>query len=152
MVIVEGMGDKPIQVRPVVYDSLADCGVAIIPENGRGFVWGLVAPRNIIAAWRATEILRCLKFINPNKDLAHSYYAGLRQPRDWMTQEVSVLIRRIGRSRYNEIMSLPVPDKIIKAILDSQSGESSFMLDTRPIKEEINAGTIKWRKEFSNIL
>ena len=60
MARVDGQGEEPIECTPVVYDTPSTCGVGVLFEDGRGQTWGLLSPRNLIAAWRGTEVLRRL--------------------------------------------------------------------------------------------
>ncbi|MEY2664828.1 MAG: hypothetical protein RIT04_636 [Candidatus Parcubacteria bacterium] len=148
MAQVEDRGDKPIRCTPVVYDENMNCGVAVLYENGGGQMWGLVTPRNLIAAWRATEVLRLLSVIESNT-LHASYYTALRNPHDSdIERSVIPMIEKIGRDAYDRIMSLPVPEAIIRLILDGQSQD--FRPSLYPITEEVAAGTITWRQEFAD--
>lgn len=140
----------------MVYDDPNNCGVGVSYGNNEGGeVWGLILPRNLIAAWRATEILRCLDAIEEGT-LASTYYTGLRgtpQGSD-LGRHVGPTIEKIGVVKYREIMSMPVPEEIIRAILDNQvlleNGKTNCLSspDLYPITQEVQAGTIAWREEF----
>jgi hypothetical protein len=111
-------------------------------------IWGLVSPRDLITAWRATEVLRYLNNIE-NGTLCAAYHTGRRNPsKSDLISYVKPMIEKIGRDTYNKIMSLPVPDEIIRGILDSQT-EEGLENDLDPIIDEVRAGTIKWQQEFS---
>ncbi|NTW89426.1 MAG: hypothetical protein HGB37_00745 [Candidatus Moranbacteria bacterium] len=141
-------GAEPVRLTPIVYDEDYNCGVGIVGPDGSGSVWGLVAPRDLVASWRATEILRKLSIIE-HGTLCASYYAGRRNPHESDRKRyVEPIIGIIGSETYDSIMAMPVPEQIIRAILDYQDAEFSPSL--YPITEEIKAGTIKWRQEFAD--
>lgn len=148
MARVAGRGDEPMKCIPVVYDEMAHCGVGVLCEDGHGQVWGPVTPRNLIAAWRGTEVLRHLDTIE-HGTLCAVYHTGVRNPHESdMKLYVKPTIAKIGRAAYDEIMAMPVPEQIIRAILDNQKDE--FAPDLYPITEEVRAGTIQWRQEFAD--
>ncbi len=150
MAHVDGMGDEAVECTPLVYDSFSNCGVAIRYPDGTGQVWGLVTPRNLITAWRGTEILRRLDRIE-NGTLSHSYETGKRNPHvSDMERVINPMIERIGRAAYDEIMTAPVPEEIIRAILDNQENEDVPAPGLWPIADEVRAGTIEWRQEFAD--
>lgn len=157
MARVTGKGDEPIECTPVVYDEMTNCGVGIFYEDGHGQVWGMVMPRNLISAWRGTEVLRHLNIIE-HGTLCAAYYTGLRNPHESdMKSHVEPTIAKIGREVYTEIMRMPVPESIIQAILagnedDSEVAEEGKLImkpDLYPITDEVRAGTIAWREEFA---
>ncbi|MDE1875169.1 MAG: hypothetical protein KGI79_00845 [Patescibacteria group bacterium] len=148
MARVSDRGDQPIKCVPVVYDADFNCGLGVIYEDGQGQVWGMVSPRNLIAAWRGTEVLRLLDVIE-HGTLHDAYHAGLRNPHESdLEQTVKPMIEKIGKKEHDRIMSAPVPGAIIRAILDNQNDE--FKPDLYPITDEVRAGTIQWRKEFAD--
>lgn len=143
---VIGCGEKPIKCTPVVYEDPGHCGVSLLYENGTGQIWGPMCPRNLIAAWRGTEVLRHLKEIDSGT-LCGAYHTGLRKPHESdLEKYVEPTVAKIGRPTYDAIMSLPVPEQIIQAILDNQGEE--FAPDLWPVTDEVRAGTIEWREEF----
>jgi hypothetical protein len=151
MARVEGRGNNKIECTPVVYDDPFDCGVGVYFNDGKdeGLVWGMMSPRNLIAAWRATEVLRRLDNIESGT-LCDAFYTGVRDPHSSdMESHVKPTIAKIGQKAYKEIMSLPVPEQIIRAITDNQ-GED-FPPSRYPVTEEVRAGTIKWRQEFATV-
>jgi hypothetical protein len=148
MARVAGKGDNPIQCTPVVYDEMSNCGIGVFYEDGQGQVWGMVTPRNLIATWRGTEVLRRLDTIE-HGTLCAAYYTGVRDPHESdMKSHVEPTIAKIGRGVYNAIMAMPVPDQIVRAILDNQ--EDDFAPALYPITDEVRAGTIQWRQEFAD--
>ncbi|MCX6787286.1 MAG: hypothetical protein NTY93_02040, partial [Candidatus Kaiserbacteria bacterium] len=133
---------------PVVYDEKLRCGVGILFEDSPGTYWGYVMPRNFIAAWRGTEVLRRLNVLK-DETLCYAFHAGLRNPCESdMESRVKPMIVQIGQKAYDEIMSLPVPEPIIRAILDNQKSDPPP--DLSPITDEVRAGTIQWRQEFAD--
>lgn len=147
MARVVGKGDEPIKCTPVVYDEMVNCGVGVFYEDGKGQVWGLMVPRNLIAAWRGTEVLRRLDTIE-HGTLAAAYYTGIRNPHlSEMKSYVEPTIAKIGRAAYEEIMAMPVPEEIVSAILLNQKDDCAPAL--YPITDEIRAGTIQWRHDFA---
>jgi len=144
------VGQGVIKCTPIVYEIDSSCGIGVLYEDSqKGQTWGLFSPRNIIAAWRGTEVLRHLDLIKDNT-LATAYYAGLRDPHDSDKKRyVEPMILNIGRGVYDKIMRMPVPEEIIRVILDNQGDE--FPPHLYPIAEEVRAGTIKWRKEFADV-
>lgn len=147
MAFVAGEGDTPIQCTPIVYDDEGHCGLGILYGDGRAEIWGMLIPRNLITAWRGTEILRRLDTIEYGT-LCHAYATGGRNPNE---QCVEPTIKKIGRVAYEDIMSMPVPEEIIRAILDNQKNQRHeyFAPSLCPISDEVRAGTIKWRQEFA---
>jgi len=151
MAIVQEKGEMPILCTPVVYEEPTNFGVGVFYENGGGSVWGLVKPRNMIAAWRGTEVLRRLGKIEFST-LCNAYYTGLRNPhKSDMKSRIEPMIQKIGRTTYDDIMAMKVPETIIRAILDNQKTEDEmFKPDLYPITDEVRAGTIEWRQEFAD--
>lgn len=149
LAIVPEKGESPILCTPVVYDEKFCFGTAILYKDGGGKAWGLIAPRDIIAAWRGTEVLRLLERIE-DETLTSVYYTGFRNPDQFdFKRYVIPMIKEIGQESYNKIMSMKVPEQIIRAILDNQDGDT-LSPDTYPITLELRAGTIEWRKEFAD--
>lgn len=148
---VLGRGDEPIKCTAVVYDEPYNCGVGIFFEDGHGQVWGLACPRNLIASWRATEILRRLDVIE-NGTLCNAWYTGCRDPHESdVDGHVAPTIAKIGQNAYDAIMAMPVPEQIIRAILDGQKQNNDGIAPSLyPITEEVRAGTVAWRQEFAD--
>ena len=145
-------GDELIECTPVVYDAPNLCGIAIFSEDGEIHAWGSIIPRDLITSWRATVIIRYLNEIEVDT-LCNVYYAGRRKvhPED-RRHYVEPIIAMIGKDTYEEIMAMPVPEKIIRAILDNQS--DPFPPSIFPITEEVRAGTIdwqEWKEEFTEL-
>lgn len=149
MARVDGKGDEPIKCTPVVYDEISKCGVGVFYEDGHdGQVWGMVIPRDLIAAWRGTEVLRRLNTIGFGT-LCAAYNTGVRDPHESdMELYVELTIAKIGRPAYDEIMAMLVPEQIVRAILDNQKDD--FAPDIYPITNEVRVGTIQWRQEFAD--
>lgn len=148
MARVSDRGDQPIQCTPVVYDAEFNCGVGVFYDDGKGQIWGMVSPRNLIAAWRGTEVLRLLDVVE-HGTLHNAYHTGLRNPHESdLDRTVKPMIEKIGREAYDRILSMPVPETIIRAIMDNQGEE--FKPDLYPITDEVRAGTIQWRQEFAD--
>lgn len=156
MAVVEGRGDNPVKCTPIVYDGRDpssafgnECGAGIIFEDGKKYSWGLWQPRDLITAWRATEVLRRLNVIKKH-DFCAAYYTGRRRVSNNDREKyVEPIIAKIGRQAHREIMSMPIPDEIIRAILDNQGQD--FSPSGWPITDEIAAGTIKWQEAFSRV-
>jgi len=148
MARVSDKGEEPIKCTPVVYDEMLSCGVGIFYEDGKGQAWGMMTPRNLIAAWRATEILRHFDSIE-HSSLSSAYHTGLRDPhKNDVESYVNPTIEKIGREAYDTIMSMPVPEEIIRAVLDNQ--QDDFPPALWPITQEVRVGTIQWRQEFAD--
>ena len=147
--LVKDEGDRAIKCTPVVYENQSKCGIGLFFENGLGKVWGPGSPRNLIAAWRGTEVLRLLDTIG-RCTLAEAYYTGIRNPGIINQESVDLTVRKIGQRAYDTIMRMSVPSVIVKAILDNQGkyGEYGRNLspDIYPIIEEMRAGTIQWKQ------
>lgn len=149
MARVFGKGDALIQCVPVVYNAELSCGVGILLPDDTLCKWGLHCPRDLIAAWRATEILRQLDTIEP-ETLCAAYYAGKRQPgKEDMDRLVKPITAKIGEWTRYTILAMPVPEKIIRAILDNQNNEK-LKPALWPIIDEVSEGAIGWRQEFSD--
>ncbi len=109
-------------------------------------ILGRTNERNFVASWRATEFLRRLSVIQKTT-LDNAYLAGFRgQKISAWRLPANPVVREVGHKAYREIMSLPVPEKIVNSILLCYNTglEPAFY----PIVEEVRAGTIKWRQEF----
>ncbi len=140
------LGNGSIVCTPVIINSESHCGIGVFNESGNGTVWGPVIPRNLITAWRGTEVLRHLDTIGFGT-LCNAYYTGGRNPRESdKKQYIDPIIEKIGQTVYDGIMILLVPEEIIRAILDNQSGQ--LKPNICEITDEVRAGTIKWRQEF----
>lgn len=143
-------GNALIECVPVVCscrDGL-DFGAGILLPNSKIWMWGLYAPRNLITAWRATEVLRCLNIIGRETLVAVNYTGERNVHGDDFERYVRPIISKIGKQTYNAIMAMPVPEEIVRVILDNQKGD--FSLDLWPIADEVSAGTIIWRQEFAD--
>ena len=142
---VQGKGDAPVQCTPIVFDDEAHCGVGIIVGN-EILRWGLFAPRDYVASWRAGEILRHLGHIDTSS-LRGAYYAASRRLND--TEEISCarpIVEKIGRPELTRIMSLSVPEEVVAIILKNR--RRNLKPNLYPLTEEIEAGTLAWRNEF----
>ena len=142
---------KMIELTPVVCDEqpFGNCGIGLMHHEIVLQMWGLGGPRDLITSWRATEIVRHFTVID-NYTLSKTFYAG-RRYKQWNNEEkkkyLDPVIVIIGQELYDKIMSMPIPEKIIRAILDNQ--DLDYCPDTFPIEDEIKAGTVKWRQEFT---
>ena len=147
--LVEGVAAAILEWEAVVWDDDMNCGIGLFPKGeNAGRVWGPAYPRDLITSWRGTEILCCLNVIEIGT-LSAAYFTGMRNPDSSdVERHVEPMIARIGRTKYDEIMSLPVPEEIIRAILDGQ--HSNLKPALRPITDEVRAGTIVWRQEFAD--
>ena len=105
-------------------------------------------PRDYIASWRAGEILSVLKHIN-SITVRGAYFAASRSLNNKEEQYYTApVIEGIGKENYNNVMSLPIPEKIIRVILDDRK-RNKLKPNLYPLTEEIEAGTLAWRDEFS---
>lgn len=147
MAYVTGKRDMAV-CAPVVYDSGSAHGVGIFLDDGSGVSWGFYFPRNLVTAWRATEVLRHFGILHRDSFYA-AYYTGSRNPnKSNRVTYVEPTIAKIGQAVYDEIMAMPVPECIIRAILDNHVEEDFYSPDLYPITDEVRAGTIQWRHEF----
>ena len=145
---VVSRGNELTTCVPVVYDVPDSCGVGIFYGDGSGHYWGFYFPRNLIAAWRATEVLRRLDPLCGDA-LCAAYYTGVRNPRKSdIVAYVEPTIAIIGQTAYDEIITMPVPESIIRSILDNHVRGDFYSPDLSPITDEVRAGTIQWRHEF----
>jgi hypothetical protein len=156
MAIVEGRGETPVKCIPVVWDGRdsgawgGSCGAGVLFEDGQKYVWGLDSPRDLITSWRATEILRRLKVIK-KREFCGAYYAASRYlSKDDRKTFAETVIAKIGNKTRNEILAMPVPETIIRAILDNQNDKPAP--DFFPIAEELKTGTLRWRPEFDKFM
>jgi hypothetical protein len=145
MARVEGKGDAIIKCIPVVCDEEWKYSVGIVFEDGTMRTWGPVWPRDLIASWRATEILCRLDTLEWDA-LRVAWHGGRRKPHKCEMAYVESTIAKIGRNAYDAIMSKPIPEMIIRAILDDQEYDPALY----PITYEAQAGTIEWRQEFAD--
>lgn len=132
---------------PVIFDDGVHCGVAIIVDN-EVFWWGMFAPRDYIASWRAGEILRSLGLVTQNT-VRGAFYAANRSLNNRKEERYTTpVIEEIGKERYDSIMSLKVPEEVVRVILDDRK-LLHLMPNLYPLTEEVEAGTLAWRNEFS---
>lgn len=147
---VAGEGRKPIKCTPVVCESWSSCGVGVLYNEGGGQFWGLFIPRNLIAAWRATEVLSLLDTIETGT-LCAAYYTGVRilNESDIETY-VNPIIAKIGQEAYNRVMAMAVPEQIIRAILDNQGwGKTSPSCHSLHIFRCVcRSSALFWRHNF----
>jgi len=148
MAVVEKEGEQPIKCYPVVYDVPFNCGVGVFYEIGDGSRWGMMSPRDLITAWRATEILQHITHIK-NGTLCSAYYAGQRNVHISNQHRVDEIISIIGKEKYYQIMAMPVPEEIIQAIIDRQKADIPPNVDS--ITDELRVGTVQWRPEFVDL-
>lgn len=135
-------------ITPVVFDG-HECGLGIIYGGGKERKsYGMITPRDLIAAWRGTEVLRCLCVIEEDT-LLKAYHTGSRFPL-WEDEVryINPIIEIIGQSTYRRIMNKPVSEAIIRFILDNQN-DDMFSPQLSGLTEEVGAGTIQWRSEFA---
>lgn len=135
------------EVAPFVYSNF-ESGVGI-KVGKEAIVWGLVIPQNLIAFWRATEILKQLEEID-NASLSYPYYTAIRNPSpsDYNTY-VKPTIEKIGAEEYQMIMSLAIPDSIIGSIISSQENDI-IGIETWPITDEVRAENLEWQDTFAD--
>lgn len=144
----DGKGGCPILCTPVIFDDRVRCGVGIITENNEVFQWGLFAPRDYIASWRAGEILRSLGLVT-QATIRGAFYAASRSLNSKDEQRYTAhVIEGIGREQYNRIMSLTIPNEVVRAILDDRK-HLYLKPNLYPLTEEVEAGTLAWRGEFT---
>lgn len=142
-------GNDPVLCTPIVFDDGVKCGVGVIVD-GEILRWGLFAPRDYVASWRAGEILRHFGHIDTSL-LRGAYYAASRSLNDVdATSYARPIIEKIGKEEHGKIMSLPIPEKVVDVILDGRKNEG-FKPNLYPLTEEVEAGTLTWRNEFSEV-
>lgn len=117
-------------------------------ESVTGRLWGLVMPHNLIACWRGMLILQEVGSFNEG-DLCNAYYAGQRNTHDSNKHRIDEITAKIGKSTYDAIMARPIPNDVVELIIKiADEGEPIALW---PITEEVEAGTLKWRKKFAQI-
>jgi hypothetical protein len=135
---------------PVISNDDGYCGVGVTYSTPNGdmetAVWGTVIPRNLIAGWRATLILPYLTRIG-NGTLSSCYYAACREPKGSDQKRADEMIAQIGIDTHKRIMATPIPEDLIRFIIDSQGDE--LEADIWPITAEVRAGTLEWYEAFS---
>jgi len=140
--------NEAVELTPVVYDAPDACGLAVLFPHGTMWQRGPMHPRDLVAGWRATEIIRHFKVVNKD-DLYDVYAAARRNPDLGFEEAAASVIAEIGRETYDEIMALPVPEEIIQIILDGQ--DDDWPPSPSSIEQEVRAGTIKWRQGFTKL-
>lgn len=81
--------------------------------------------------------------------LSSAYVTGRRNPHNSdRVAYVEPTIAKIGQAVYDEIMAMPVPECIIRSILDNHVRGDFYSPNLYPITDEVRAGTIQWRHEF----
>ncbi|MFA5925788.1 MAG: hypothetical protein WC831_02545 [Parcubacteria group bacterium] len=128
-----------------VMETETSCGVGIVIEDGSKFVMGPTLPRNLIAGFRASLMISRLNRFE-GADMWNAMDAGQRN--NSPSSFAQAIIEKIGQKAYEEIMATPVPEEIIRAMLDNQNAEDPP--DLWPITDEVRAGTIQWRQEFTD--
>ena len=140
--------NKTVELTPVVYDAPERCGLAVVSPDGEAWQRSQMFSHDLVACWRATEIIRHLNVVK-NDTLHDVYAAALRNPYPGFEEAAASVIAEIGSEIYDEIMALPVPEEIIQIILDGQDDDWPPSLWS--IECEVWAGTIKWRQEFTKL-
>lgn len=143
----DGKGDNLVLCTPVIFDDGVHCGIGVVVGN-EVLRWGLFAPRDYVASWRAGVILSALGVITP-ATVRGAFFAASRsintKEEEYYTTPV---IEGIGYETYNDIMSRVVPEDVVRAILDGRK-RLELMPNLYPLTEEVEAGTLAWREEFS---
>lgn len=141
---------KPTICTPVIFNDGIHCGVGIIANN-EILRYGLFAPCDYIASWRAGEILRRLKLVGQDT-LCGAYYAGNRSLVNSIDEEqdTKLVIEGIGKEQYHQVMSLPIPEEVVQVLVNDLRHQA-LKPDLYPLTEEVEAGTLPWREEFSAI-
>lgn len=142
---------EPKEVTPAVFNDIGERGIALLFNNGTVLVALCSHPHDMIAMWRTMEAVRHFDLIRlPLID--DVYLALTRLPEDEddrkkKEKSVKRLVAKIGRDRYDEIMSLPVPEQILRAILGHQ--KYGLAPDLVTIFNEVKAGNLEWREAFA---
>lgn len=125
-----------VKCTPVIYNDLSGCGTGIMYEDNSGAT-SIIYPRNLIAAWRGTEFIRHFKTIK-HETLYVVYYAGMRNIKN--ETHLRRILSVVGWKKYEEIMSISVPQIVIDMITKKEAEEPPLLY---PLEEEIRAGTIR---------
>jgi hypothetical protein len=156
---IEGNGDKVFSITPVVMETHASCGLAILVNNQIIHHHGPYLPRDVITAWRATKILqivnwqertffrRRIKWYIGKRTLSQVYHAAMRKASDDDREKGrEMVIRMIGKKKYKDIFTLPIPEIIITSIFEGQTRDPKMCIC--PLRAEILAGTVKRQERF----
>lgn len=148
MAVVADEGAQPIQCTPAVFtDGLYDGGSVGIYCHGdekKSLAWGVI-PFNLIAAWRATEMLSLLTKIDGSTQ--HDAYAAAGGG-GAMEEGAHLVIDVIGKEKHGEIMAAQVPPEYALMMIDLQKKGSVVSLG--PIIWAVRDGTLAWRQEFAD--
>lgn len=104
---------------------------------------------DIISLWRATEIMPYCKSIDQN---IFAYLVAIGSRHSEPTPQLNMILRSVIAagdydSIYHNVMEKNVPEEIVRFILDNQN--SGFPPSLEVVTEEVRAGTIQWREDFS---
>jgi hypothetical protein len=111
--VVEEKTKYSLLCYPFIYKDGFCSGVGIVFDDGCMIVWTSDVPCDFVAAWRATEILRRLQFIN-QETLCFAYRAAEKKFSKLDKPEIMNIIVQIGNDNYDKIMELPVPEEIME--------------------------------------
>lgn len=143
-----GSDDSQVTVIPIVLTDGQSTGVGILFPDGQASWWNLLISCNIIAYWRATEMIKIVSKIE-NDTFCCMYYAANRGIHYSDKQKRKKIVGIVGKKAYEKVMNLPIPEEIIQYILNNYNKESFNSPDLWPILKEYNAGTLEWREEFT---
>ncbi|HTE21802.1 MAG TPA: hypothetical protein VK674_02065 [Candidatus Limnocylindria bacterium] len=135
------------EVTPVVYDNPNLFGVGVQVPDGSFQADGFTFPRDMFGTWRGAQILQAYDGLEC-PPLQAVYGAGSRLPILHIENPgLPEVINTVGRERYDEIMGATVPESLVDQVLSLQTQQ--YAPDLRAISDEVQAGTLAWRKEFT---
>lgn len=111
-------------------------------------LWGLVTPHDLLTCWRGMLILQEVKNLEEG-DLCNAYYAGQRNLHESDKYRIDEITAKIGRDKYDAIMAHPIPEEVVSLIIKLTDDGKHIAL--WPITEEVRAGTLQWREDFTRI-
>ncbi len=142
-----GDGEDAKEITPTVCDLPGNSYGLALEINGEVSLFlGGGDSADLVTGWRTGEILSRLTCIDLSM-LMFAHHAAQRGSEKEEGGPATWVKEVIGEERYAQIMQLPVPDEIIQAILDGQSGDVKPGLD--PITGEVRARTVVWWPEFN---
>ncbi len=125
--------------------DMGQMGVGVVVLNpktnqaSRGWIWGLLGPKNLIASYRGMKILELISRIE-HGTLADCWYAGLRKPHSSDQERVDRIVSLIGRQEHARIMEIIPPDleDAVRLLREKEIHLPNFQFT-----QEIEAGTLQ---------
>ncbi len=149
-------GDRTRNITPTIVPVNTEKRLTLSYLGSDGLPYFQSLPvDDLVAAWRAVVLLPHLRKIERYNEgvqpgtLEDVYAIGQRSFLPWNQGYANKHLPGVCSGLIDQIMSTPVPEAIIRAIIDGQGKDGTPLLSVLTL--EIQAGTIEWRQEFGDL-